>query len=75
MPLPAPVTTAEAPWLVVFDLRSSLSSRPEHRQHRSGGISPFKGRNVYVLTGAAPREWSDPGRERRRSCDAVNRKW
>src|ERR1700743_1934269 len=28
IPLPAPVTTADAPWLVVFDLLSSLSSEP-----------------------------------------------
>jgi hypothetical protein len=27
---------------------------------RSGGISPLIGRNVYVLTAAAPRERSDP---------------
>src|ERR1700740_2235562 len=35
IPLPAPVTTADAPWLVVLDLLSSLSSEPNISQPAS----------------------------------------
>ncbi len=48
IPLPAPVTTADAPRLVVLDLCSS------------GGSRLVIGRKVYAHTAAAPRDRNDP---------------
>jgi hypothetical protein len=39
----------------------AMSWRDSHIPHaRSGGISPLIGRNVYVLTAAAPRDRNEP---------------
>jgi hypothetical protein len=42
-------------------LTLAMSWRDSHIPHaRSGGISPLIGRNVYVLTAAAPRDRNEP---------------
>jgi hypothetical protein len=43
------------------DITRSIMRRDNQIPHaRSGGTNPLNGRNVYVLTAAAPRDRNDP---------------